>query len=78
MSVRKGAADSVKRWVVEQGGVLPNGLDAITTRIGSAGGTPLVVATGADVLGVIYLKDIVKDGMHHRFAQLRTMGIRTG
>ncbi len=77
VSVRKGAADSVKRWVVEQGGVLPDGLDAITNRIGSAGGTPLVVATGADVLGVIYLKDIVKEGMHHRFDQLRQMGIRT-
>ena len=46
--VRKGAADSVKRWVVEQGGVLPDGLDAITNRIASAGGTPLVVATGTD------------------------------
>jgi K+-transporting ATPase ATPase B chain len=81
LSVRKGAADSVKRWVAEQGGQVPNGLDAIVEGVAVAGGTPLVVAEGSgpnvEILGVIHLKDIVKEGMRHRFDQLRAMGIRT-
>jgi K+-transporting ATPase ATPase B chain len=76
-SVRKGAADSVKRWVVEQGARVPDALDPIVEGVAVAGGTPLVVAEGSEVLGVIHLKDIVKEGMSHRFDQLRAMGIRT-
>jgi K+-transporting ATPase ATPase B chain len=76
-SVRKGAADSVKRWVVEQGGRLPDDLDRLVEGVAVGGGTPLVVAEGNEVLGVVHLKDIVKEGMRHRFDQLRAMGIRT-
>jgi K+-transporting ATPase ATPase B chain len=76
-SVRKGAADSMKRWVVEQGGDIPKGLDEIVTQVATGGGTPLVVAEGTEILGVVHLKDIVKEGMRHRFDQLRAMGIRT-
>jgi K+-transporting ATPase ATPase B chain len=75
--IRKGATDSVKRWVVEQGGKAPIELDAIVERIATSGGTPLAVADGALVLGVIQLKDVVKQGMAERFAELRRMGIRT-
>jgi K+-transporting ATPase ATPase B chain len=80
--VRKGAADSVARWVREQGGVIPADLEAAVNHVARAGGTPLVVAerrggTPARVLGVIYLKDIVKGGMRERFDRLRAMGIRT-
>ncbi len=77
MQVRKGAGDSVKAWVVEQGGHIPNELDEVTTRISKIGGTPLVVALNDKALGVIYLKDIVKGGMRERFDQLRSMGIKT-
>jgi potassium-transporting ATPase ATP-binding subunit len=76
-SIRKGAADSVRRWVVEQGGVAPDELETIVDGIATQGGTPLVVANGTHVLGVIYLKDIVKQGMRERFDQMRAMGIRT-
>jgi K+-transporting ATPase ATPase B chain len=82
VEVRKGAGDMVVRWVREGGGSIPEDLDAIVKRVASAGGTPLVVAErrngGATrVLGVIYLKDIVKGGMRERFDRLRAMGIRT-
>ena len=78
MSVRKGAAESVKTWVVEQGGQAPYGLDALVEGVATAGGTPLVVTEeGTEILGVVHLKDIVKDGMRHRFDELRAMGIRT-
>jgi K+-transporting ATPase ATPase B chain len=76
-SVRKGAADSVKRWVVEQGGHIPDGLDPLVEGVATGGGTPLVVAEGTQVLGVIHLKDVVKEGIRSRFEQLRRMGIRT-
>jgi K+-transporting ATPase ATPase B chain len=76
-SVRKGAAESVKRWVVEQGGEVPDTLTPLVEGVAVAGGTPLVVAEGAKVLGVVHLKDIVKEGMRYRFDQLRAMGIRT-
>jgi K+-transporting ATPase ATPase B chain len=76
-SVRKGAADSVKRYVNEQGGTVPGALDAIVEGVATAGGTPLVVTEGTEVLGVVHLKDIVKEGIRHRFDQLRSMGIRT-
>jgi K+-transporting ATPase ATPase B chain len=76
-SIRKGAADSVRRWVVEQGGVAPDELETLVDGIATQGGTPLVVANGKSVLGVIYLKDVVKQGMRERFDQMRAMGIRT-
>jgi K+-transporting ATPase ATPase B chain len=75
--IRKGAADTVAAFVKEQGGQNPETLTPIVERIARAGGTPLVVAENNRTLGVIYLKDIVKGGMHQRFDQLRKMGIRT-
>ena len=76
-SLRKGAADSVKAFVTENGGRVPDGLDAIVQRVAESGGTPLVVAQDNWVLGVVHLKDIVKGGMEERFDELRRMGIRT-
>lgn len=75
--IRKGAADSVALWVSEQGGSVSIEVTQAVEKVASSGGTPLVVADGAHVLGVIHLKDVVKDGMQERFAQLRAMGIRT-
>ncbi len=79
--VRKGAASSVERWVREGGGSAPDELGGMVDGISSVGGTPLVVAERANgtarALGVIYLKDIVKEGIAERFAEMRTMGIRT-
>ncbi len=75
--VRKGATDSLIRWVDEQGGDTPPSLQPIVEEIATTGGTPLAVADGARVLGVIHLKDTVKQGMVERFAELRAMGIRT-
>jgi potassium-transporting ATPase ATP-binding subunit len=75
--IRKGAADSVRNWVEEQGGTIPGDLPPIVERIANDGGTPLVVADGPRVLGVIHLKDTVKQGMIERFKELRNMGIRT-
>jgi K+-transporting ATPase ATPase B chain len=76
-SIRKGAAESVKRWVEEQGGVYPMEVEKSVEAASRAGRTPLVVAEGAKVLGVVELKDVVKGGIKERFAQLRKMGIRT-
>ncbi len=76
-SIRKGAADAIRRWVEGDGGVVPPELDAIVERIASSGGTPLVVAENGRALGVVHLKDVVKEGMRDRFAQLRSLGIRT-
>ena len=75
--LRKGAGDAILRWVDDEGGQAPPELQATLDRIGREGGTPLAVARDSQVLGVIYLKDIVKDGMRHRFDRLRAMGIRT-
>ncbi len=75
--IRKGASEAVKRWVVDQGGTIPAGLDDIVDRIARAGSTPLTVADGPEVLGVIELKDVVKEGIAERFAEMRAMGIRT-
>ncbi len=81
--VRKGAAASVANWIRENGGTPPAELGNIVDSISEAGGTPLVVAerdsaTGAArALGVIHLKDIVKEGIRERFAEMRAMGIRT-
>ncbi|MBV8950177.1 MAG: potassium-transporting ATPase subunit KdpB [Actinobacteria bacterium] len=76
-SIRKGATDSVRKWVDAQGGAIPDALETIVDGIATRGGTPLAVAEGNRILGVIYLKDIVKTGMRERFDELRTMGIRT-
>ncbi len=76
-SIRKGAADAIRRWIEGAGGAVPTELDAIVEKIAVSGGTPLVVASDSTVLGVIHLKDVVKEGMRERFAQLRSMGIRT-
>jgi potassium-transporting ATPase ATP-binding subunit len=76
-SIRKGAADSVQRWVVEQGGQEPADLEDIVAGIARTGGTPLVVAEGPRVLGVIHLKDTVKAGIAAKFDEMRAMGIRT-
>ncbi|MFI9100719.1 potassium-transporting ATPase subunit KdpB [Streptomyces fildesensis] len=79
--IRKGAAAAVAAWVTGQGGTVEEGLDRVVADISSSGGTPLLVAVydsyGPRVLGVIHLKDVVKDGIRERFAQLRRMGIRT-
>jgi K+-transporting ATPase ATPase B chain len=79
--IRKGAAGSVVAWVKERGGAVSDDAGALTDRISGAGGTPLLVAVedtdGARVLGVIHLKDVVKEGMRERFDELRRMGIRT-
>jgi K+-transporting ATPase ATPase B chain len=76
-SIRKGAAESIKSWVIAHGGTYPEEVSAIVERIARDGGTPLVVAENKRVLGVILLKDIVKGGIKERFQQLRAMGIRT-
>jgi K+-transporting ATPase ATPase B chain len=76
-SVRKGAADAIQRWVESGGGSVPAELDPIVEGIARSGGTPLVVATNAKTLGVVHLKDVVKEGLRERFTELRAMGIRT-
>ena len=79
--LRKGAANSVAEWVRTQGGEVPVELGGIVDGISAAGGTPLVVGEVKDgkaaVLGVIHLKDVVKQGMRDRFDEMRKMGIRT-
>jgi K+-transporting ATPase ATPase B chain len=75
--IRKGAADSVRRWVEAQGGAFPDDLAYVVEGIAREGGTPLVVAEGQRALGVIHLKDTVKEGMVERFDQMRAMGIKT-
>ncbi len=79
--IRKGASGSVIAWVRERGGAVAEDAQQLTDAISQAGGTPLLVAledaSGPRVLGVIHLKDVVKDGMRERFAELRKMGIKT-
>jgi K+-transporting ATPase ATPase B chain len=75
--LRKGAGDAILKWVGGEGGMAPHELQPELDRIGREGGTPLAVARDAQVLGVIYLKDVVKEGMRERFDRLRAMGIRT-
>ncbi|MHB1503598.1 MAG: potassium-transporting ATPase subunit KdpB [Acidimicrobiales bacterium] len=75
--IRKGATEAIRAWVAEQGGTVPPELGEIADRVAKAGSTPLAVADGNQVLGVIELKDIVKQGIAERFDQLRAMGIRT-
>ncbi|MDO9409860.1 potassium-transporting ATPase subunit KdpB [Patulibacter sp.] len=76
-SLRKGAGDSLVSWVREAGGAIPDDLQATLDHVAGEGGTPLAVAEDGRVLGVVYLKDIVKPGMKERFDRLRAMGIRT-
>ncbi|WP_405793762.1 potassium-transporting ATPase subunit KdpB [Streptomyces longwoodensis] len=80
-SIRKGATGSVVAWVQQEGGTVTDEAHTLSDAIAQAGGTPLLIAVkddrGARVLGVIHLKDVVKDGMRERFAELRRMGIRT-
>jgi K+-transporting ATPase ATPase B chain len=75
--IRKGAADTVKAYVLEKGGDYPEECENIVRQIAQQGGTPLVVAKNGAVLGVVYLKDIVKKGVKERFSDLRKMGIKT-
>jgi K+-transporting ATPase ATPase B chain len=75
--LRKGAGDAIVDYVKREGGQAPPELRAELDRIGREGGTPLAVTRNAQVLGVVYLKDVVKEGMRERFHHLRTMGIRT-
>lgn len=75
--IRKGAADSVRTYVEAVGGVFSQECDEAVERIAKAGGTPLVVTKNCRVLGVVYLKDIIKSGVKEKFADLRKMGIKT-
>ncbi len=75
--VRKGAGDAVIEFVKGEGGRPPGELQPVLDRIGREGGTPLAVASDSQVMGVIYLKDTIKEGMRERFDHLRAMGIRT-
>jgi len=76
-TIRKGAVDAVASYVEKLGGKVPADLRPIADRIGDSGGTPLAVADGAQLLGVIHLKDVVKTGIAERFQRFRAMGIRT-
>jgi K+-transporting ATPase ATPase B chain len=75
--LRKGASDAVEAFVTAQGGTFPADVRSKVETIAKSGGTPLVVAEGSQVLGVIHLKDIVKGGIRERFGELRDMGIKT-
>ena len=77
VSIRKGAVDAIADYLKQQGKSMPPELGAISDQICNTGGTPLVVARNGEVLGVIYLKDIVKGGIKERFIQMRKMGIKT-
>ncbi|MGO8835880.1 MAG: potassium-transporting ATPase subunit KdpB, partial [Limisphaerales bacterium] len=75
--IRKGAAEAMRMFVDREGGLFPKTVADTVDNVSRSGGTPLVVADGREVLGVVQLKDIVKGGIKERFAQLRKMGIRT-
>lgn len=75
--IRKGAADTMKKYVQSKGEVYPPECDTIVDKIARAGGTPLVVVKNNRVMGVVYLKDIVKNGVKDKFADMRKMGIKT-
>jgi K+-transporting ATPase ATPase B chain len=76
-SIRKGASEAIRRHVESLGGSFPKEISQGVDEVSRAGGTPLVVADGREVLGIVQLKDVVKGGIKERFAQLRRMGIRT-
>lgn len=75
--IRKGAADAMKEYVERQGGKYSTQCEEVVKSIANKGGTPLVVSKDSSILGVIYLKDIVKSGVKEKFADLRKMGIKT-
>lgn len=75
--IRKGAADTMEKYVTESGGIYSEECDRIVKEIANEGGTPLVVAKNHKILGVIHLKDIIKQGFKEKFADLRKMGIKT-
>lgn len=75
--IRKGAAQAIQTYVKQMNGTFPASIQVSIDKIGRQGGTPLVVAEGANILGVIHLKDIVKGGIRERFSALRQMGIKT-
>lgn len=75
--IRKGAADTMQKYVTENGGVYSEECDRIVKEIAQQGGTPLVVTKNHKILGVIHLKDIIKQGVKEKFADLRKMGIKT-
>jgi K+-transporting ATPase ATPase B chain len=76
-SIRKGAVDAIIAYVERQGGAIPHELRPLADAIGDRGGTPLAVADGRQVLGIVHLKDVVKGGIRDRFRRFRAMGIRT-
>jgi K+-transporting ATPase ATPase B chain len=76
-AIRKGAADAIRQWVSQQGGSMPADVQRVVEEVAKHGATPLVVADGTRVLGVVQLKDIVKGGIKERFDQMRRIGIRT-
>jgi len=76
-SLRKGATEAIVQFVKDHGGKIPTDFTEMSDRISRTGGTPLAVADGAQLLGLVHLKDIVKGGMRERLEQLRTMGIRS-
>ena len=75
--IRKGAADTMQEYVTQSGGIYSEECDRIVKGIANQGGTPLVVAKNHKILGVIHLKDIIKQGVKEKFADLRKMGIKT-
>jgi potassium-transporting ATPase ATP-binding subunit len=75
--IRKGATEAITRYIEQNNGAIPQEVRVVVERIASSGGTPLVVAENRRAMGVIHLKDVVKGGIRDRFAQLRSMGIRT-
>ena len=75
--IRKGAYDTIKKESIAEGHVIPTDLEQLVHRVSSVGGTPLVISKNYKILGVVYLKDIVKPGLKERFEKLRAMGIKT-
>jgi K+-transporting ATPase ATPase B chain len=77
LSIRKGAVDAIKSYIEKNGGSFPSQIREVVERISQSGGTPLAVCDDQMLLGVVHLKDVVKGGIRERFAQLRSIGIRT-
>lgn len=75
--IRKGAVDAIRGFVRSRGGIVPQELDQAFEKVSRLGGTPLALCQNDEIYGVIYLKDIIKPGIHERFDQLRRMGVRT-
>lgn len=76
-NIRKGAVDAIRRHIESNHGKFPQAVEVLVEAVARKGGTPLVVAEGSRVLGVVELKDIVKGGIKERFAEMRKMGIKT-